>query len=182
VEIIQSHSATVSALDSSRSFMVIVDPRRVGAALLKDTLEVIVTDRAGHADTVTYGVVYHTVARTKKIKMNTTSAGNGAAVFAPVTTFPMLVRLDKTTFDFSTVNNAGSPIGLINRTALHCPLRSSGGTLRAARLNLGACRYGIRQRQYALNYDELGTFRPGAAIKRSRRVRYGQRVSGGMAF
>ena len=111
VEIIQSHSATVSALDSSRSFMVIVDPRRVGAALLKDTLEVIVTDRAGHADTVTYGVVYHTVARTKQIKMNTTSAGNGAAVFAPVTTFPMLVRLDKTTFDFSTVNNAGSPIG-----------------------------------------------------------------------
>ena len=111
VEIIQSHSATVSALDSSRSFMVIVDPRRVGAALLKDTLEVIVSDRAGHADTVTYGVVYHTVARTKQIKMNTTSAGNGAAVFAPVTTFPMLVRLDKTTFDFSTVNNAGSPIG-----------------------------------------------------------------------
>jgi len=73
----------------------------VGAALLKDTLEVIVTDQGGpcgHGRRT--GVVYHTVARDEKSKMNTTSAGNGAAVFAPVTTFPMLVRLDKTTFDF----------------------------------------------------------------------------------
>jgi hypothetical protein len=90
--------------------MVIVDPRRVSAVILRDTIKVIVTDRAGHADTATSRVVYHTVTRTKKIQMNTTSAGGGAAVFASVTKFPLLVRLDKTNFDFSTVNKTGSPL------------------------------------------------------------------------
>jgi hypothetical protein len=71
---------------------------------------VIVTDRGGHADSLLLVVVYHTVPALKKIRMNTTS-GNGAGVLAPVLKFPVLVRLDKTNFDFSVVNNTGVTVG-----------------------------------------------------------------------
>ena len=110
VRIVQSHTETVSAVDSSRAFMIILDPARVSASVLKDTIQVIVTDRGGHADSLLLGVVYHTVPALKKIWMNTTS-GNGAGVLASVLKFPVLVRLDKTNFDFSVVNNTGSPVG-----------------------------------------------------------------------
>ena len=112
VRIVQSHIETVNTVDSSRSFMIILDPGRVSASILRDTIEVIVTDRAGHADSAMFGVVYHTAApQTKKIVMNTTSGSGGAAVSGTVTKFPVLVRLDRTNFDFSVVNNAGSPLG-----------------------------------------------------------------------
>jgi Domain of unknown function (DUF2341). len=111
VRIIQSHTETVSTVDSSQSFMVILDPGRVSASLLKDTLKVVVTDRAGHADSIAFGIMYHTVPVSKRIVMNTTAAGGGAAVLATITKFPMLVRLDRTNFDFSVVNMLGSPLG-----------------------------------------------------------------------
>jgi len=52
VRIVQSHTETVSAVDSSRAFMIILDPARVSASVLKDTIQVIVTDRGGHADSL----------------------------------------------------------------------------------------------------------------------------------
>ncbi|MGB7567891.1 MAG: hypothetical protein WBM07_08520, partial [Chitinivibrionales bacterium] len=111
VKIIQSHAETVSSLDSSQSFMVILDPARVSASVLRDTIEVIVTDKAGHSDSLAYHTIYHTVFAAKKIVINTTSGSGGAGVVNPVMKFPMLVRLDKTNFDFTNVNNAGSPLG-----------------------------------------------------------------------
>jgi hypothetical protein len=111
VEIFQSHTETVNALDTSSSFIIILDPQRVAASVLKDTLAMIMTDKAGHADTLTYSIVYHAVPPTKKIVINTTSGSGGAGVAGMVLKFPALVRLDKTNFDFSVVNNAGSPIG-----------------------------------------------------------------------
>ena len=111
MEIIQSHAKTVSLLDSSQSFMVILDPARVSASVLRDTIEVIVMDKAGHSDSLAYHIIYHTVFATKKIVFNTTSGNGGAGVVNPVMKFPMLVRLDKTNFDFTVVNNAGSPLG-----------------------------------------------------------------------
>ena len=111
VTIIQAHSETVSALDTSLSFMLILSPQRSSASVLKDTIEVIVTDKAGHADSLTYRILYQSAPATKKIVINTTAGSGGAGVAGMVLKFPVLVRLDKTNFDFTLVNNAGSPLG-----------------------------------------------------------------------
>jgi hypothetical protein len=111
VTIIQAHSETVSSLDTSLSFMLILSPQHSGAQVLKDTIEVIVTDKAGHADSLTYRIVYQSAPTTKKIVVNTTAGSGGAGVAGMVLKFPALVRLDKTNFDFTLVNKAGSPLG-----------------------------------------------------------------------
>jgi hypothetical protein len=111
VKIIQSHIESVSTLDSSRSFMIILNPQHPSAVALKDTIEVIITDKAGHADSLTYHILYQAVSTTKKIAVNTTSGNGGAGVAAMVLKFPLLVRLDKTNFDFSVVNKLGAPLG-----------------------------------------------------------------------
>jgi hypothetical protein len=121
VEIFRSHTETVNALDTSQSFTIILDPQRVAASVLKDTLAMIITDKAGHADTLTYSIVYHTAPLAKKIVINTTSGNGGAGVFGAVLKFPALVRLDKTNFDFTVVNSAGFPLGFQKQNGAAAP-------------------------------------------------------------
>jgi hypothetical protein len=111
VTIMQSHTETVSALDSSLSFMLIISPQHSGVSVLKDTIEVIITDKAGHADSLTYRILYQSAPTTKKIVINTTNGSGGAGVAGTVLKFPALVRLNQTNFDFTLVNKAGSPLG-----------------------------------------------------------------------
>ncbi|HUI93370.1 MAG TPA: DUF2341 domain-containing protein [Chitinivibrionales bacterium] len=90
-------SQTQMVLDSTRQFLLILAPK--SGTKTKDTVCVSVSDRGGHADSMKFFISYGatvTPGFTGKIVINTRSSG--ASISAPVTGFPLLVRLDTTSF------------------------------------------------------------------------------------
>ena len=116
VSITQSRVQTVYSLDSSRTFLVILDPAKVNKSTpggLRDTIAVKVSDQGGVTRSMRVYVLYadpKVIATNKKISFNTTAQNNGAGISTNVENFPLLVRLDTSNFDFTLVNKFGQNI------------------------------------------------------------------------
>jgi hypothetical protein len=113
VSITQSQTRTIYSLDSSQTFLVVLDPSKVnksGFSGVRDTISVSVSDLANHRDSLRVFVVYSYPVLSKKISFNTTAQNSGAGITSNVTNFRALIRLDKSVFDFSVVNKIGQNI------------------------------------------------------------------------
>ncbi len=99
-------SQSVIGIDDTRKFMVILNPKSA-TAKLKDTVRIIVTDKALHSDSATFFISYVSTAG-KTLTLNT-SVG-GIQIYENVVKFPLLVRLDKTNFSFDSSTKTGSDI------------------------------------------------------------------------
>jgi hypothetical protein len=104
VRIVMGKTETINRLDSTRTFLVILDPKSFPVGT-RDTLRVSVTDRAGHADTLVYVVVYGLISR---ITMNT--GAGGIQITSDLKNFPLLVRLDNSNFHFAEAKRHGEDI------------------------------------------------------------------------
>jgi hypothetical protein len=101
-------SESVVGIDSSRRFILVLNPKTSGTKS-KDTVLVSVKDKAGHADSLSFFISYvpatPAVSNSRTIVVNTSSAG--AQITGSVLNFPLLVRLDKSFFPFDSVAHGG---------------------------------------------------------------------------
>jgi len=108
-------SQSVIGIDDTRKFMVILNPK-TATSKLKDTVHIIVTDKAAHSDSATFYISYGSLE--KLIALNT-SAG-GTQISASVLNFPLLVHLDKSNFPFGSSSGTGADLrfGKVDGTTL----------------------------------------------------------------
>jgi hypothetical protein len=104
-------SESVMGIDSSRRFILILNPKTPGTKS-KDTVQVLVKDKAQHADSLTFFISYVNqtvpVSNSRTLVVNTSSAG--ARITGNVLDFPLLVRLDKSFFPFDSVVQGGRDV------------------------------------------------------------------------
>ncbi len=109
---------TQFTLDSTDRFIVTL-PSKTPNGQSSDTLLVTVTDRAGHADSLRFAITYAGEGFTGKIYINTLTSG--ANITGMVTGFPLLVRLDKSYFDFSQTQQLGQDIRFVKPNGVALP-------------------------------------------------------------
>jgi hypothetical protein len=102
---IARHNVRSVEVVSRRNFKVVIepDPRRV-----LDTLVVTISDRTNSSDTAMIVVRYRFQTTARGLQLNTTASGAG--VSGNVLNFPVLVRLNNGTFDFSNAERGGRDI------------------------------------------------------------------------
>lgn len=113
-------SQTEMVLDSTRQFLLILAPK--SGTKTKDTVSIIVSDRAGHADSLKFFITYVGAVNpgfTGKIFINTKSSG--ASTSTPVAGLPLLVRLDKSYFTFAQAAQQGQDIRFLKSNGAALP-------------------------------------------------------------
>jgi len=98
-------SVSVTTVDTTRQFSMTIDPVQSSAA--RDTIRALVVDGGGSRNALMLVVVYRDyvapMSAAQTLYLNVASAG----LSAPVVQFPLLVRLDTSSFDFRRVNTIG---------------------------------------------------------------------------
>jgi Concanavalin A-like lectin/glucanases superfamily/Domain of unknown function (DUF2341) len=125
-------SQSVIGIDSSRKFILILDPKPP-VTKSKDTVLVMVKDRVGHADSLSFFISYApatpAISNGRTVVINTAGAG----ITQNALNFPLLVRLDKSFFPFDSVPDRGRDVRFIKSNGTGRPYEidswdSAGGT------------------------------------------------------
>ncbi len=106
VTIRESAGKTEFTVDSTGQFDFVLPPKPANGEA-KDTLVVVVSDRAGNGDSMTFRIFYVSTHQ-RSIVIN--AGPGGAAIAGNVLDFPLLVRLDKSFFPFDSVPDRGRGI------------------------------------------------------------------------
>jgi Concanavalin A-like lectin/glucanases superfamily/Domain of unknown function (DUF2341) len=120
-------SESVMGIDSTRRFILILNPK-TAVTKSKDTVQVLVKDKAGHADSLSFFISYVPLAPafsgSRTIVVNTSTTG--VQITGNVLNFPLLVRLDKSFFPFDSAAHGGRDVRFrkSNGTALPYEIES----------------------------------------------------------
>jgi hypothetical protein len=104
-------SAYVTGIDSTRQFILILEPK-TAVTKNKDTILVLVKDKAGHADSLSFYISYvpEGVITFGSRTLTINTSPSGVQIAQNVLKFPLLVRLDKSFFPFDSAGHGGKDI------------------------------------------------------------------------